>query len=33
MNTAWGTADPVADINKDGTVNSIDWSIMNSNWS
>jgi hypothetical protein len=31
-NGQWGTSDPMADINDDGTVNSLDWSIMNSEW-
>jgi hypothetical protein len=30
--SAWGTADPVADINGDGEVNGADLSILLSNW-
>lgn len=32
MNSGWGTADAISDINGDGIVNTLDWSFMNSNW-
>ena len=32
MAGVWFTADATADINKDGIVNSIDFSLMNANW-
>ena len=32
MLSKWGTADPDADFNEDGLVNTIDFSFMNRNW-
>ncbi|MDD5750181.1 MAG: hypothetical protein PHU56_00820 [Candidatus Pacebacteria bacterium] len=32
LGSKWRTNDSVADINKDGIVNAIDWGIMNKNW-
>jgi len=32
MANAWFTNDAVADINADGIVNSIDFSLLNANW-
>jgi len=32
MLSKWGTADPDADFNEDGLVNTIDWAWMNRNW-
>jgi hypothetical protein len=32
MNSKWGMADPIADINKDGAVNSLDFSYVSNNW-
>jgi hypothetical protein len=32
MNTQWFMADLQSDINRDGLVNSIDFSFMNRNW-
>jgi hypothetical protein len=32
MTAHWLTNDPIADINRDGVVNSIDFAILNSNW-
>jgi hypothetical protein len=32
MESLWGTNDPIADINRDGIVNSIDFAILNANW-
>ena len=32
MADQWHTADPVADINQDGQVNSLDWHYLNKNW-
>lgn len=32
MESVWFTSDPIADINRDGTVNSLDFAILNGNW-
>jgi len=32
MAEKWHTTDPVADINQDGQVNSLDWHYLNKNW-
>jgi hypothetical protein len=32
MNAAWFTSDPTADLNHDGQVNSVDFSVINDNW-
>ena len=32
MNSKWFTNDATADLNKDGKVNAIDFSLMNANW-
>jgi hypothetical protein len=32
MQSVWGTGDPIADINRDGVVNTIDFAILNGNW-
>ena len=32
MNSAWLTNNATSDLNKDGIVNSLDFSLMNSNW-
>jgi len=32
MNSVWSTDDPIADINRDGIVNTIDFAILNGNW-
>ncbi len=32
MNSKWFTNDATADLNGDGIVNSLDFSIMNGNW-
>jgi fibronectin type 3 domain-containing protein len=32
LNTSWGTADALTDLNKDGTVNSLDFTFMSKNF-
>jgi hypothetical protein len=32
MDGVWLTDDPVADVNRDGVVNSLDRSLLNANW-
>ncbi len=32
MNTKWYQSDAIADLNKDGIVNALDFSLMNKNW-
>jgi hypothetical protein len=32
MNLKWYLSDPVADLNKDGIVNALDFSLLNKNW-
>jgi hypothetical protein len=32
MQSVWFTGDAIADVNRDGVVNSVDFSIMNGNW-
>jgi hypothetical protein len=32
MNSVWNTSDTKADLNKDGKVNTLDFSMMVKNW-
>jgi hypothetical protein len=32
MNSRWYTSDATADLNKDGLVNTLDYSLLNRNW-